>query len=170
MPRISLIDPNQASPEVRAAIDDHLSQGYRLTNEKLTLLHNVTAFEALEAKSYELDRELQKFVGKRAADFFEYAISTENDCLVCSAYFAKLLRRNGIEDFDSFDFTEDEKLLVAYGRAIARDPKAVPEALTDALKARFGEEGLVVITTMGVFMIANNYFNDILQVEPETIE
>ena len=29
--------------EVRAAVDNHLAQGYQLTNEKLTLLHNVTA-------------------------------------------------------------------------------------------------------------------------------
>ena len=82
MPRIEKIDLNSASPEVKAAIDAHLSEGYRLTNEKLTLLHNVTAFNALEVQSYALDRELQRLVGKRAADFFEYAISLENDCLV----------------------------------------------------------------------------------------
>ena len=78
MPRISKINPENASPEVRAAIDTHLSEGYRLTNEKLTLLHNVIAFNALEAQSYALDREFQRLVGKRAADFFEYAISLEN--------------------------------------------------------------------------------------------
>ena len=33
MPRISKINPENASPEVRAAIDTHLSEGYRLTNE-----------------------------------------------------------------------------------------------------------------------------------------
>ena len=37
MPRISKINPENASPEVRSAIDAHLSEGYRLTNEKLTL-------------------------------------------------------------------------------------------------------------------------------------
>ena len=82
MPRIAKIDLNSASPEVKVAVDANLSEGYRLTNEKLTLLHNVTAFNALEVQSYALDRELQRLVGKRAADFFEYAISLENDCLV----------------------------------------------------------------------------------------
>ena len=134
MPRISKINPENASPEVRAAIDAHLSEGYRLTNEKLTLLHNVTAFNALEAQSYALDREFQRLVGKRAADFFEYAISLENDCLVCSRYFAKLLRQNGIEDVE---------------------------------RSAFSEETIMVATAMGVFMIANNVFNDALQVEPE---
>ena len=167
MSRISKIDPETASDEVRAAVDAHLSEGYRLTNEKLTLLHNVTAFNALEAQSYALDREFQRLVGKRAADFFEYAISLENDCLVCSRYFAKLLRQNGIEDFEHFAFTDEEQLLIDYGRALARDPKHIPDELFEKLCSTFSEEIIVVATTMGVFMIANNVFNDALQVEPE---
>ena len=169
MPRIPMINPDTAGEEAQRAIADHLAQGYRLTNEKRTLLHNVTAFDALEVRSYAVDRELQRLVGKRAADFFEYAISLENDCVVCSTYFGKLLRQNGITDFEHFDFTPDEKLLIEYGRAIAKDPKGVPEELFDRLKERFDDETIVVLTTMGVFMIANNYFNDILQVEPATL-
>ena len=166
MPRITKIDPENASPEVRAAIDAHLADGYRLTNEKLTLLHNVTAFNALEVQSYALDRELQRLVGKRAADFFEYAISLENDCLVCSTYFGRLLRENGIGDFEHFDFTPQERLLIAYGRAMASDPKNIPDALFEQMRAVFSEETLVVITAMGTFMIANNVFNDALRVDP----
>ncbi len=81
MSYISKIDlstaPEQAQRLLarRAAVDNHLAQGYQLTNEKLTLLHNVTAFHTLEESSYELDRELQRLIGKRAADFYEYAIS-----------------------------------------------------------------------------------------------
>lgn len=168
MSRISKIDPETANPEVKSAIADHLADGYRLTSEKLTLLHNVTAFRCLEVESYALDRELQRLIGKRAADFFEYAISLENDCLVCSTYFGKLLRDNGI-DFETFAFTDREQLLIDYGRAMAKDPKGVPDELFEKLKAEFTEEELVVITTMGVFMIANNYFNDILQVESELL-
>ena len=89
MSYISKIDLSTAPQEVRAAVDNHLAQGYQLTNEKLTLLHNVTAFHTLEESSYELDRELQRLIGKRAADFYEYAISLQNDCLVCSTYFRK---------------------------------------------------------------------------------
>ena len=167
MLRIAKIDLNSASPEVKFAVDAHLSEGYRLTNEKLTLLHNVTAFNALEVQSYALDRELQRLVGKRAADFFEYAISLENDCLVCSRYFANLLRKNGIEDFEHFTFTDEEQLLIDYGRALARDAKHIPDELFDRLRSAFSEETIVVATAMGVFMIANNVFNDALQVEPE---
>ena len=162
-----MIDPNSVGNDVKIVVSDHLAQGYRITNEKLTLLHNVTAFHALEEESYAVDRELQRLVGKRAADFFEYAISLENECVVCSSYFGKLLRQNEITDFDHFDFTPEEKLLIEYARAIAKDPKHVPDALFKLLKDRFDDETIVVLTTMGVFMIANKYFNDILQVEPE---
>ena len=167
MPRIAPVNLTDLSPEAQAAIDDHLRQGYRVTNEKLTLLHNVTAFEALEVQSYAVDTELQRLVGKRAADFFEYAISAENDCIVCTTYFRKLLRSLGIEDFEHFDFTPEEKLMIEYGRAIAKNPKRIPDELFERLRAAFDGETIVVMTTMAVFMIANNVFNDALQVEPE---
>ena len=41
MSYISKIDLSTAPQEVRAAVDNHLAQGYQLANEKLTLLHNV---------------------------------------------------------------------------------------------------------------------------------
>lgn len=165
MARITKIELETAREEVKQTVAEHLSQGYKISNEKLTLLHNITAFKALEESSYTLDKELQRLIGKRAGDFFEYAISVQNDCLVCSSYFTRLLEENGI-DFDTFEFTERENLLIAYGRAMAENPKQIPEELFAQLKKEFTEEEIVVITTMGVLMIANNYFNDILQVEP----
>lgn len=165
MPRIKKINLETASEEIKKVVREHEAQGYHITNEKLTLLHNVTAFRALEEQSYALDKELQRLIGKRAADFYEYAISMENDCIVCSTYFGKLLRENGIEDFEHFAFTDRENLLITYGRAIAKDHKNIPDTLFEDLKKEFTEEEIIVITTMGLFMIANNYFNDILQVE-----
>ncbi len=167
MPRITPLTPAEASPEAQAAVEEHLRQGYRLTNEKKTLLYNAAAFEALEVRSYAVDRELQRLVGKRAADLFEYAISVQNDCIVCTTYFGKLLRNMGITDFDSFDFTPEETLMIEYGRAVARNPKEIPDELFARLRAVFDDETIVVMTTMAVFMIANNIFNDALQVEPE---
>ena len=164
MSYISKIDPETAGEKEKEVIRNHLAQGYRLTNEKLTLLHNAEAFKAIEDSSYTLDRELQRLIGKRAGDFFEYAISEENDCLVCSTYFRKLLKDNGI-DFDNFQFTKKEELLISFGRALAKDPKNIPDEIYTELKEEFTEEEIVVITAMGVLMVANNYFNDILKVE-----
>ncbi len=168
MPRIPEIDIENAPQEVKTAIEEHLAKGHRITSEKRTLLHNVPAFLALEESSYMLDAELQRLIGKRAADFYEYAISVQNECFVCTAYFTNLLKKNNI-DFNTFDFTERERLLIEYGQAIAKDPKGVSDELFRRMKQEFNEEELVVITTMGVLMIANNNFNDILQVTPEEI-
>lgn len=168
MARINEINLEKASQEVKKAVEEHIAKGHRITSEKRTLLHNVPSFLALEESSYMLDAELQRLIGKRAADFYEYAISVQNECFVCTAYFTNLLKTNGI-DFDTFDFTEQERLLIEYGQAIAKNPKDVSDELFARMKNEFTDEELVVITTMGVLMIANNNFNDILQVSPEEI-
>ena len=73
-------------------------------------------------------------------------------------------------DINNVDYTEEEELVIEYAQAIVRDRKNIPLDLFDRIKARIGEEGLVVLTTMGMFMIANNYFNDILHVRSEFLE
>ena len=166
MPRITEIDPAKAPENIQKIIQEHLASGHSMTAEKRTLLHNAAAFQAVEAGSYALDDELQRLIGKRAADFYEYAISETNGCLVCSTYFHNLLRKNGI-DFNTFEFTPREQLLIEYGQTLAENPKGVSDELFARMKAEFTEEEIVVITAMGVMMIANNYFNDILDVQPD---
>jgi hypothetical protein len=166
---VSLIDIDNASQEVKDAINRHVAEGHSITNEKRTLLHNIPSFWALEGKSYELSAELKKFISPRAANLFEYAISVENDCLVCTTYYKKYMESIGV-DINNLDYTEEEELVIEYAQAIVRDRKNIPLDLFDRIKARIGEEGLVVLTTMGMFMIANNYFNDILHVRSEFLE
>ena len=166
---VSLIDIDNASQEVKDAINKHVAEGHSITNEKRTLLHNIPSFWALEGKSYELSTELKKFISPRAANLFEYAISVENDCLVCTTYYKKYMESIGV-DINNVDYTEEEELVIEYAQAIVRDRKNIPTDLFDRIKARIGEEGLVVLTTMGMFMIANNYFNDILHVRSEFLE
>lgn len=169
MPVISLVDIDNASEEVKAAVRQHLADGHTITNEKRTLLHNVPAFWALEGKSYEMSAELKKFITARAAALFEYAISVENDCLVCTTYYKKYYESLGI-DIDNVQYSPEEELVIEYARAIVKDRKNIPEELFDRLKKHLGEEGLIVLTTMGMFMIANNYFNDILHVQSEFLQ
>ena len=164
MGRIKMIDPETASPEVKEAIEKHLAQGYQLTNEKRTLLHSVPCFTAIEESSYAVDRELQKIVGKRAADIYEYAISDTNECMVCSLYFRDLLKREGI-DIRTLEFTEEEKLLIEFGKALAKDPMHVPADLKDRMQEKYNDHDFVVITSMGIMMLANNYFNEIAEVD-----
>ena len=167
-PVISEIDPETAPEEIKKIIEAHLAEGYQLTGEKRTLLHNGPAFNAVEGGSYAVAKELERYIGRRAAVFFEFAVSEENECIVCVTYYRNLLKKMGI-DLATLEYTPKEKLLVEYGRAIGKDPKNIPDDLFAGLKKEFTEEEIVVITAMGVMMTANNFFNDILRVRPDRL-
>ncbi|MGI5988639.1 MAG: carboxymuconolactone decarboxylase family protein [Lachnospiraceae bacterium] len=180
MARISKIDPDTAPEDVREAIRIHLSQGRKLTNEKLTLLHNVNAFNAVEAGSYRLDDDLQRLIGSLDGDLYEYAISVSNDCLVCTTYFAKLLREKYGLDPNTFHLTKRQEMLMQFARKMGHDPKSITDEEFEALKKEFlvnggkdgkpvteeqAEEIMVVLVAMGAMMVANNYVNDALRVD-----
>lgn len=166
MARISEINPETASEETKKVIADHIASGHKITNVKRTMLHHIPSFLALEVGSYDLDDDLQRLIGKLDGDIFEYAVSAENDCLVCSVYFRKLLKVEHGIDPDTFAFSPRQQLLIEYGRTIAHTPKAVTDELFERMKEEFTEEQIVAITTMGVMMVAMNFYNDIFQLEP----
>ena len=167
MARISEINPDTASEEVKKVIADHIADGHRISNVKRTMLHHIPSFKVLEEGSYELDNDLQRLIGKLDGDIFEYAISAENECLVCSAYFTRLLREEHGLDPATYQFTDRQQLLIDYAKTIAHTPKAVSDELFDRMKKEFTEEQIVAITTMGVMMVAMNFYNDIFRLEPE---
>ena len=159
MGRISQIDPETAPAEVKAAIWKHIAEGRKITNEKRTLLHNVNAFNAVEVAS---------------------AVSVSNDCLVCTTYFSKLLREEHGIDPKHFHLTHRQEMLMNFGKKVGHAPKEITDEEFFALKEEFlknggkdgepvdeekAEEIMVVLTAMGVMMVANNYVNDILKVD-----
>lgn len=163
MAYISQVKYEEASDEVKAEIDKQVKEHGRITNMKLTLLHNLPSFHAL-MEWFPLEAEIEKFLGERAVNFFCYAISTENDCLLCGTFFAKILKDLNI-DFETFDFTEEERILIDYGRAIVKDANNVPSEIFDRLKSHWNEEQIVAITAFATIMIATNLINKVLQVE-----
>lgn len=162
---ISQVTKEQSSPEVLAARAAHEAKGYRITNMKETLLHNVVAFEALEGGSYAVDEELKKHISNRAVTFFGYAVSNGNQCLICGHYFKKLVADLGVTDFENFEFTDEEKDLLAFAEALASDPNHVPDEVYEKLQERYDEETLVLLVTYGVLTLANNYWNNIVGTE-----
>jgi hypothetical protein len=90
MAYISMIDYETASPEARTAHDEHKKIG-NITNMKKTLLNSVPAFNAL-MEWYTLRDEAAKFLTPLEINFFCYAISSENDCLICSTFSEKFLK------------------------------------------------------------------------------
>ncbi len=163
MAYISKVNYDEASDEVKTLIDEQIRENGRITNMKLTLLHSVPAYHAL-MEWFPLERTIEAFLGERAVNFFCYAISEENDCLLCSAYFRKILKNLDI-DFDTFSFTEEEQLLIQYGKAIVADANHVPAELFAELKKHWNEEQIVAITAFATIMIATNLINKTLDIE-----
>lgn len=60
---------------------------------------------------------------------------------------------------------ERQRLLVAYGRQLARDPRGVGDELYASLAGEFTPPQIVALTAFGGLMIATNVFNDALRVD-----
>lgn len=144
--------------EGRAASDRQIDlHGGRITNMKATLLSHVPSFTAY-MEWYTLRDALVPFIGERAVSLFSYAISDENDCLVCSVFFRRILIDNG-EDPDNPQVTEAEQLLIDWGRLIARTPGDIPEEVLARLEKAFSPQLRVILVAFAGQMIATNLFN-----------
>jgi alkylhydroperoxidase family enzyme len=160
--RIEPLQETSAPAAVRDIAAAHVATGSRMTNMKWTLAHAPTALAAL-LQWYPLHDEVVPFLGERRTILFCHAISTDRDCLVCSAYFRRLLIDAG-EDPGALELDETDELVVAYGRRLASTPNTVDKALWERLAGRFSDKQIVLLTAFGAVMVATNVFNDALEV------
>jgi alkylhydroperoxidase family enzyme len=157
-----MVEYENASDEVKKLWDEH-ARTHAITNMKKTLLRDPESFKVL-MEWYELYDRVCKVTGKFGADVFSYAISTENDCLICSTFFRKILIDAG-KDPDNLDLSEREWLLVDYGRACVKQPVRVDNELFGRMKKEFSDEEIVLLTAFAGMMIATNLINHALAVD-----
>ncbi|NTW42141.1 MAG: hypothetical protein HGA44_20070, partial [Cellulomonadaceae bacterium] len=112
---------------------------------------------------YPLYAQVEQFTGARGAVVYSFAISTQNECLLCTTYFRRALKNRG-EDINGRDLDAVEEDLAAFGRAIASAHRA-DRSLVGRLRERYGAEGLVALVGFGILMIGNNIVNSFLEVE-----
>ncbi len=163
MPRIRPVEYDEATPAVRAAHDEVVREHGRITSMKRTLLHSPPAFHAL-MEWYALRDTVQPFLGERLVNLFSHAISSENDCLVCSTFFRQIITESG-EDPDRYELDEREEAVVEFGRCLAKPFARVPDETYTRLAATFTAEQIVALTAFGALMVATNVFNNALDVE-----
>lgn len=145
------------TPEQRDAAQRQLDlYGGRITNMKATLLSHVPSFDAY-MQWYALRDGLVPYIGERAVTLFSYAISDENECLVCSVFFRRILIDSG-EDPDDPQVTETEQLLIDWGRQIARDPAGIPVEFLARIESAFTPQLRVQLVAFAGQMIATNLF------------
>ena len=163
MARIQPLERDQAPAEVQTRYDDQIREHGRVTNMKRTLGHEPVAFDALMTW-YPLRERVASFLGDRDAYIFAHAISTENDCLICSTFFRRIFIDAG-DAPETWTPTARQQALIDYGRRLARDPHGVDDALYAALAEFLTPQQIVVLTAFGALMIATNVFNDALRVD-----
>ena len=145
------------SAEAKAASDSQVARfGGEITNLKATLLSNVPSFTAYMQR-YALGTALVPFIGERAVSLLSYAISDENDCLVCSVFFRRILIESG-EDPDNPQVTETEQLLIDWGRLIASDPTGISDDFYERLEAAFNPQLRVLLLAFAGQVVATNLF------------
>ena len=160
MPWIKPATYETASDEVKKIIDQ---KGHDILERKKApyQLKNAVVYDSVETNGWRMDAVVQRLLSKRLGDLLEYVISKENRSEICTNYFAECLAEQGI-DFETTEFNEEEKLIIEYGQAIARDFHNIPQDLKDRLKKVFTEEQIVVITGMAAVITADNYFETIM--------
>jgi alkylhydroperoxidase family enzyme len=163
MPRIRPVEYEQASAGVRAAYDGVIREHGRITNMKRTLLRSEPAFRAL-MEWYPLRDAVQPFLGERLANLFAHAISSDNDCLICSTFFRRILIESG-ENPEEFAMDEREQTVVDFGRCLAKPYARVPDDLFARLAALLGEDQIVALTAFGALMVATNIVNNAIEVD-----
>lgn len=163
MSRIKPVEYIEASQSAKEAHDDHLANHGRITNMKRTLLHSVPAFKAL-MEWYPLRDAVRGFLDDKSVNYFCHAISVQNNCLVCSTFFRKLLIDHG-ESPENLKFSEREQLLVDFGRCCATDPFKIDDSMFQHLRKYFNDEQIVLLTSFAGLMIATNLINNALQVD-----
>ena len=163
MPRIPLVDPDNATPEQRAAYDDGVQRYGQMTNMKRTLLHSIPAYRAL-MEWYPLRDTVQPFLGERLTTIFAHSISADTDCLICSTYFRRILIDAG-EDPDGLALDEREQMVVDFGRALAVPGARIPDDLYARISAEFTKEQMIALTAFGAMMLATNVINNALEID-----
>lgn len=159
---LPMTEYEKAGPGAKKEYEDQIAKNGRVTNMKRTLLHNVKAFKAY-MEWYTLKDEIVPFTGERAFDLFSYAISAGNGCLICSAFFRKILADSG-DDPDNTKLSETEKLLMDFGQALAKDPHNISPALYSAIKEKYNTEQLVLLIAFAGIMAATNLFNTVAKI------
>lgn len=160
--RVSMVEYDQAPEEIKREFDDQISKNGRITNMKRTALQSHPAFKTL-MEWYVLRDELVPIIGNWGVVVFSHAISSESDCLICSTFFRRIMIDEG-KDPDHLTLTEQEQVLVDYGRQIVNNSNNVSDELYARLEQHFNEQEIVLLTVFAGIMVATNIFNNTLRI------
>lgn len=158
---VSRLDANGTpnEPEIAEIYTRLAAEEGRVTNMKATLLHARPAFDAFSSWKG-VKAAVRDLVGNHGVSVFSHAISATSGCLLCSAYFRRLLKEEGI-DPNQWHPNDEDQLLIDLGSVIGAAKPIGPD-LKARLKGKFGDADIVNLVAYGSTMLATNALNTAL--------
>lgn len=163
MSRIPQIDYAEATPEARAEHDRELQLRGRMTNMKRIMLHSPVAHR-IYAEWFTLRDLLRPALTDRAIWLLCLAISEASNALVPATFFRRALIDAGLAPEEIVP-DADEAVIIAFGKALARDSNAVPDEIWQPLAAGYDEATLVNLVAFAGIMVATTIFTNVVEVD-----
>jgi len=167
--RISLIEPESASPEVKEIYAEKLrgkpANVHKALAQRPELFKNFLRFYASVGKS--LDPKLYELIYIR--------VSMVNDCRYCLQHHLASSKRVGLtpEDWSALKngdyarFSEKERTALAYAEKLTRNPRSVSDADFPGLKKHFSDAEILDLHLLVGLANLTNRFTDPLGLEVE---
>jgi uncharacterized peroxidase-related enzyme len=172
MARISLIEPEQASPEVKEIYDQKLrgkpGNAQKALAHRPEMLKNFLSFYASVGRS--LDRKLFELIYIR--------VSFINGCRYCLQHHIAASKRAGLtaDDWGALKqgdyrrFSEKEQAALAYAEKLTRTPREIADSDVAGLKKHFTDAEIVDLHLLVGLANLTNRFTDPLGLELEMPE
>jgi uncharacterized peroxidase-related enzyme len=172
MARISLIDPENASPEVKEIYEQKLrgkpGNSQKALAHRPELLKNFLSFYASVGRS--LDRKLYELIYIR--------VSLINQCHYCLQHHLASSKRVGLtpDDWSALKegkysrFSEKEQAALAYAEKLTRDPHSINDGDFALLKKHFTDPEILDLHLLSGLANLTNRFTDPLGLEVEFAE
>jgi uncharacterized peroxidase-related enzyme len=169
MARISLIDPESASPDVREIYDTTLrgkpGNVQKALAHRPEMLKNFLSFYASVGRS--LDRKLYELIYLR--------VSFINGCRYCAQHHVASSKRAGLtaDDWTALKagnysrYSEKERSALAYVERLTRSPHEITETDFDQLKKHFSDSEIVDLHMLAGLANLTNRLTDPLGLELE---
>lgn len=169
MARIALIEPDQASPEVKEIYEQKLKgkpgNAQKALAHRPEMLKNFLGFYASVGRS--LDRKLYELIYIR--------VSMINQCRYCLQHHLASSKRTGVtaEDWAALTggnfsrCTEKERTALQYAEKLTRNPHSVSEVDFPELKKHFADAEIVDLHLLVGLANLTNRFTDPLGLEVE---
>lgn len=159
MARIQPLGEAELTEQQQEDISRLKSDGHA-TNMMRTIAHDHATF-VVYYDWHVLWNRIVEFLGNRTAIVYAHAISSINDCQLCSLYFVADLRELGIDPND-FQTSDQESALIDFARSYVQDPTSISDAVFNRLRAFWSDEELVALIGFAGQMKATNDFNSVI--------